>query len=404
MDAPDIDQIESGTSRGETIESMVSSPRIAIVSPGVGRVQRGFERLFSDMFELMRDEFDVTLLKGGGPRRPDELVPLFIHRNSPIMRILPVHKLIGRTTYHTECLLFALGMLPWLRAGRFDIVNTIDPPLTRLLYRMRARLGLSFTLLYTEATGMAPSDYPPADHTHYISPTGWENSQAFGYNPEAMTLVPCGFYPERFATPLDKATLRRAYGIPADKFVVLSIAAINRGQKRTDYLVDEMAKLDGNWLLMLDGSLDHGDPELIGYARRKLGDRVRISQVASDKVCELYKLADVMAHVSMFESFGIAIIEAASTGMPVITHDGPHFRWLLPNPGSWIDASRPGALTTRLQVAMRDPAALDAMRVAPAMRDRFDWQRLKPDYAAMYRRVAALPRHGVAEADCRRIA
>jgi glycosyltransferase involved in cell wall biosynthesis len=382
----------------------VSGPRIAIVSPGIGRVQRGFERLFGDLFQLVRDEFDVTLLKGGGSREADERVPLFIHRNSPVMNVLPVHRLFGRTPYHSECMLFALGMLPWLRAGRFDIVNTIDPPLTRLLYRMRARLGLSFTLLYTEATLMAPSDYPPADHTHFIGRMGLDQALAYGYRPDTLTLVPCGIYPERFETPLDKAMLRRAYGIPEDKFVILSVAAINRNQKRTDYLVDEVAALDGNWLLMLDGSLDHGDPDLVSYARRKLGARVRFSQVASDKVAELYKLADVMTHVSMFESFGIAIVEAASTGMPVIIHDGPHFRWLLPNPASWIDASRPGALTARLRAAMSDPATLDAMRVAPLVRDRFSWHKLKPDYAALYRHVASLPRQGVAEADCRRVA
>ncbi len=382
----------------------MSGPRIAIVSPGIGRVQRGFERLFGDLFRLMRDEFDVTLLKGGGTREPDEWVPLFIHRNSPIMSAFPAHKLFGRTPYHSECMLYALGMLPWLRAGRFDIVNTIDPPLTRLLYRMRARFGLSFTLLYTEATAMAPSDYPPADHTQFISKACFDQALAYGHDPGTMTLLPCGIYPERFETPLDKATLRRAYGIPEDKFVILSVAAINRNQKRTDYLVDEVAALEGNWLLLLDGSLDHGDPDLIHYARRKLGDRVRISQVASDKVAELYKLADVMTHVSMFELFGIAIVEAASTGMPVIIHDGPHFRWLLPNPGSWIDAARPGALTAKLRAAMSDQATLDAMRVAPLVCERFSWHTLKPDYAALYRHVASLPRHGVAEADCRRVA
>ncbi len=360
--------------------------------------------MFGDLFRLMRDDADVTLLKGGGPRAADELVPLFIHRNSPIMSALPVHKLLGRTPYHTECMMFALGMLPWLRAGRFDVVHTIDAPLTRLLYRMRARLGLRFTLLFTEGTGMAPSDYPPADHTHFVSLAGLDQALAYGYRAETMTLVPCGVYPERFQTPLDRAALRRAYDIPADRFVILSVAAINRDQKRTDYLVDEVAALGGDTLLILDGSLDHGDPVLVDYARRKLGDRVRISQVASDKVGELYKLADVMTHVSMFESFGLTIVEAASTGMPVITHDGPHFRWLLPSPASWIDASRPGALTERLRSAMRDPAALNAMRVAPAVSDRYNWHELKARYAALYRHAASLPRYGVPEADCRRVA
>jgi glycosyltransferase involved in cell wall biosynthesis len=382
----------------------MTAPRIAIVSPGVGLVQRGYERLFLDLFNLMRDDFDITLVKGGGPRKPDEIVPLFVHRNSGLVHALPVHKLSGRTPYHTECLTFALGMLPYLRGGRFDIVHTIDPPLTRLLFRFRARLGLRFTLLYTDGAGMTPSDYPPADHTQQIAQIWMDQALAYGYQPSSMTLLPCGVYPERFDTPSDKATLRDAYGIDRDTFVILSVAAINRWHKRTDYLVDEVARLDGKWLLLLDGSLDHGEPDLIAYARQKLGDRVRISQVPSDKVRELYKLADVMAHAATFESFGLSIVEAASTGLPVITHDGPHFRWLLPNPGSWIDASKTGAMTARLTDAMRDPAVLDAMRSAHVVRDRFSWHSLKAGYAALYQHAASMPRRGVAEADCRRVA
>jgi glycosyltransferase involved in cell wall biosynthesis len=219
-----------------------------------------------------------------------------------------------------------------------------------------------------------------------------------------MTLIPAGFYPERFDIPAEKAGLRKAYGISPATFVVLAVAAINRSQKRADYLIDEMAGLPGDWLLMMDGSLDHGDPDLVPYARRKLGDRVRISHVASEKVAELYKLADVLVHVSRFEAFGIAIVEAASTGLPIITHDGPHFRWLIQTPASWINADRQGALAERIRQAMSDPAILESMRAPDVVRERFSWHGLKSDYGSLYRHVARLPRQGAPEADCRRVA
>lgn len=251
---------------------------------------------------------------------------------------------------------------------------------------------------------MAPSDYPPADHTHQIAQVAMDQALAFGYRPDGMTLLPCGIYPERFTTPRSRAELRREHGIPDDTFVVLSVAALNRGQKRTDYLVNEMAGLDGNWLLLLDGSTDHGDPGLADLARQRLGDRVRISHVPSGKVRELYALADVLAHVSMFESFGLAIVEAASCGLPVIIHDGPHFRWLVPNPNCWIDAAPAGALAAKLRQVMADPAALAAMRADAVTNERFSWHRLRPQYADLYRHVAALPVQHASEADCRRAA
>lgn len=380
----------------------MTDPRIAIVCPGIGRVRRGYERLFHDLFLLMRDAFDLTLLKGGGDCGPGEIVPPFIHRNSPVFRLLPVHRLIGRTPYHVESLLYALALLPMLKRGRFDIVHTIDPPLTRILYRLRARFGLPFTLLYTDGAGMAPSDYPPADHTHQIAQISMDRALAYGHAASTMTLLPCGIFPERFMSGLDKRRLRQAYGIPEDTFVILSVAAINRGQKRTDYLVDEVAQLDGDFLLLLDGSLDHGDPELADYARRRLGERVRIGHVASEKVGELYALADVMPHAAMVESFGIAIAEAAACGVPLIIHDGPHFRWLVPNPACWVDMSRPGALAAKLRQVRDDEGARRALVKLPEMRERYDWRNLKAGYASLYRQAADLPRLTVPEAECRR--
>jgi glycosyltransferase involved in cell wall biosynthesis len=378
--------------------TVIASPatRVALVCTGIGRVQRGFERMFADLFALLRDDVDITLFKGGGPVSAREKLPLFLHRNSRALRLLPVHRLFGRTALHTECALYALGLLPYLRHGAFDVVHTIEAPLTKLLYHARARLGLRFTLIFTEATAMPPSDYPPADHIHQVSQFGLDRALQAGYRPETMTLLPCGLHPERFAPRASRAALRAAHGIAADTFVVLSVAALNRTHKRTDYLVDELARVPGDILLLLDGSLDHGDPALADYARARLGPRVRVSHVPSGEVRDLYALADVMAHVAMFEGFGIAIVEAASTGLPVITHDAPHFQWLLPNPACWIDARQTGALAQRLSALMADRALLAGLRCDVTTRQRFAWDQLKPGYMRLYREAAGFRQRSAA--------
>jgi glycosyltransferase involved in cell wall biosynthesis len=376
-------------------------PRIAIACPGIGLVQRGFERFFLDLFHLMGDEFASTLFKGGGAPRRNEKVLRFADRNGRLVRLLPVHRIFGRTPYHSECMTFALALLPHLRDGAFDIVHTIDPPLTRLLYRMRARFGLSFTLLYTEGTAMPPSDYPPADHTQQIAKVTLDEALAFGHPPEGMTLLPCGFYPERFPAA-DRAGLRRQYGVDEDVFVVLAVGAINRTHKHTDHLIDEAAKLGGKSLLWLDGSLDHGEPDLISYARQRLGDRVRISQVASERVGDLYHLADVMVHAATLEAFGLAIVEAAACGLPVITHHAPHFQWLLPNAQCWVDMTRPGELAARLAALAAEPERRAALDCSAVIRQRFSWHALRPQYADLYRHVAALAPDYIGAADQRK--
>ncbi|MGE4321811.1 MAG: glycosyltransferase family 4 protein, partial [Sphingobium sp.] len=179
------------------------------------------------------------------------------------------------------------------------------------------------------------------------------------------------------------------HGIAPDRFVILSVAALNRGHKRTHHLIDEVARMTGDPLLWLDGSLDHGDPDLPAYARARLGERVRVTHVPTAQVGELFALADVMPHAATFEAFGLALVEAAAAGLPVITHDAPHFRWLLPNPACWIDMTVPGALAAVLAEMAADAAERQRRIMRDHARGTFDWAVLRPAYAALYRSLAA---------------
>lgn len=365
--------------------------KIAVVCPGVGLVQRGFERLFYDVFGLMKNEFDITLFKGGGAENPGEKVLTFFHRNGLGVKVLPLHKLFGRTAMHTETVTFVMALLPHLIKGRYDIVHAIDPPLTRFLFRIRNLFGLKFRLLYTEGCAMPPADYPPADHMQQIAKVTYDEACRAGISEEYMTLLPCGIYPERFHTSKSREELRRAHGVGEKTFVILSVAALNRKHKRIDYLIEEASRLKGDFLVWMDGSLDHGDTDLIPLARKRLGNKCRITHVPSEQVGELYRLADVMVHCSAFEAFGLAIVEGASTGLPVITHNADHFQWLLQNPAAWVDMQEDGALGRRLTLLQADRQALEATRSDKEALARFSWHELKEAYKNLYRKVSGGP-------------
>ena len=353
-------------------------------------MQRGFERLFHDLFKVLEGEIDVTLFKGGGERGEREKVLAFLPRNGRFLKALPLHRLIGRTPIHLECLTFALALVPHLRDGRFDVVQCVDPPLARILYKLRRLLGLRFRLLYTHACTMPPSHYPPADHMQQVSEEPWKEALADGISANAMSLLPLGIHPENFVAARSREELRREHGVAPETFVILQVAALNRVHKRTHYLIDEAAKLEGDYLLWLDGSMDQGEPDLIDYARTRLGERCRITQVPSGKVGDLYRIADVMTHCASWEAFGLSIVEGASAGLPVLVHDAPHFRWLMPNPHAWVDMLSPGALSGRLARLMADPQSRLEARCGDQARRRFDWRVLGAEYVAMLDRVGAL--------------
>jgi len=372
--------------------------KVAMACPGVGLVQRGFERMFDDLFHLLKNDLDLTLYKGGGTVSAKEKNLIFISRNGWFLKYFPLHKLFRRTTQHVECLTFAISLLIATRGKGYEIIHCIDPPLARILYKLRKIFHLNFRLLYTEATAMPPGHYPPADHTQQISQITHQNAVENGIPENYMTVIPLGIYPENFTVTASKSELRKKYNIADDTFVVLCLAAINKYHKRIDYLIDEFKSINGDAILWIDGSLDQGDPELIQYAKNTLGKRCRITHLPSNQVGELFAVADLMIHTALFEAFGLALIEAASTGIPVITHNSAHFQWLLNNKPCTINMSIAGKLSEKINELMVNQEQLEALGDQEHTLKKYNWEVLKKDYLNMYVKTATLPANEIGTA------
>ena len=364
--------------------------RVALVSIGIGRVQRGFERYFGDLFAVLSGSVAITLFKSGGVVSAQERVPAGLWPLTRLIRALPkgrfFDRLFGRSEYHRDCLAYALCLLPTLRRSRFDVVHCIDPPLATVLSLARHLRLLRVPLLFTEGSVMPPRYYPRVDHVHHVGQAALQSALAHGVSAGHMTLIPCGLHTQHFAVPASRSTWRAREGIPADRFVVLCVAALKRAHKRVDHVIEEVAALDDLATLWLDGHPEEED--LAALALQHLGARCRITHVASEAVPELYAAADVLVHAALEESFGLSLVEALCAGLPVVAHDSPHFRWLLGADGQFVDMQEPGALARHLQAMQAMPTDQRLQPDFSRVRARYDWATLAADYAALYRRVA----------------
>lgn len=362
-------------------------PRVALASVGLGRVQRGFERYFTDLFEAAGEEVDFVLFRSAGARGARQAVPPLLGAVTAVARRLPF-SILGRSEYGRDCLAFGLCLLPAMISRRFDLIHCIDPPLAEVLGRLKRLLGLRTRILYTEGCLTPPELYPEVDHVHHVGREAFERALAAGLPEARMTLVPCGVDAARFRPPAGREQLRHLYGVGRETFVILAVSAIKREHKRVDHLVREVARLEGDVLLWLDGNPE--DPELEAAARATLGNRVRITHVPSDRVAELYGLADVLVHGSLAESFGLVLVEAICSGLPVLAHDSPHFEWVTGDRTCLVDMEREGMLAARLRGmrAHRGEASREAGLRAAKAQSRFGWSSVTKDYVEMYRLVA----------------
>jgi glycosyltransferase involved in cell wall biosynthesis len=379
-----------------SVDAATANLRVAIVSVGLGRVQRGFERIMGDLFGVVGSQLDLTLYKSAGAQNPREKAPRWLGPVTSIARALPA----GNSEYSRDCLAFGLCMLPDLLRRRFDVVHCVDPPLAVVLGRLRRLTRFPARILYTDASVTMPEYYPPADHIHHVCEVHYNEAVQMGIPASRMTLIPLGVHTGRFARTGSRRELRRKYGIADSTFLILAVSAVNRVHKRVDYIIEEASRLEGDILLWIDGHPE--DPSVVELAQARLGPRCRITYLPSDCIRELYEMADLLVHASLVESFGLAVVEALSSGLPILVHHSAHFQWLVENCDFLIDMAQPGALANRLDQLRHHAHELQArsQERATTVRRRFDWTSLAPDYVRMYRKVAALSSNGLPQQGC----
>ena len=218
----------------------------------------------------------------------------------------------------------------------------------------------------------------------------------------AATVVPNGVDVGRFASasPARAGELRRSVGA-TDRPLVLSVGGIEP-RKGSDTLVRALAGLVREGLrpvLVVVGGHSFQDhrayreavlAELPGLGLELGVDVVPVGTVADDDVPAWYAAADVLAFPSVKEGFGLAVLEAMSAGLPVVTSDLPVFREYLVDgrDAVLVPAGDVDGLAGALREALTDEALRRRLATAGAeVARRFTWrasaERHREIYAAL---------------------
>lgn len=137
--------------------------------------------------------------------------------------------------------------------------------------------------------------------------------------PERFEVIANGVDTLRFAPATDKRGIREFLGLPTDRLIVLSVGSL-KPIKGHDLLLEAIERLDGpiaEAVFVFVGS-DHQDGRLQRWAAENLPDvDVRFVGEQAD-ILPWYQAADIMVLPSRSEGMSNALLEAMSTGLPVI--------------------------------------------------------------------------------------
>jgi len=369
-------------------------PEIFIVCSGLGHIHRGYETFTRQCYDALKCEGSchLKLFKGAGPDDSVETRVPILPRTHLLTRL--AGKMVFSNGYAIEQVSFGVSLIPFLWRSQPDVVYFSDRELGAMLWYWRKLSKQKFKLLFSNG-GPAPPPFPRWDHIHQVSPEHYEEGLRAGVEPAKQTLVPYGCAVPRQPRILpaeEKTAVRRRLGLPDDKAIVLSVGMISRVHKRMDYVVRELSRIPEPrpYLVLLGQFVGSETRKVIDMAHELLGSAgVRIASVPPEEVQDYYLGADVFVLASLTEGFGRVFVEAQSLGLSCIAHDYITTRYVLSDNRYLGDLRRPGALVELLYRALESKNDV-SLRIARHrdMFERFSWERLAPQYAAMLRRVA----------------
>jgi glycosyltransferase involved in cell wall biosynthesis len=266
-----------------------------------------------------------------------------------------------------------VGAVGWLRGCRLRIVHqTCTPEETaaplRLLDKLAGTLGLYSVNVANSAATEAAFAFYPARYRR------------------AMVLIEHGIDAPEPTRP--REATRRHFGLPADRPVILSVGRLVE-QKNQEVLIEALARVPEAHLALAGGGQKHGAYRALATTLG-VADRVHIlGPLPSSDIADLYAAADLFAFPSVWETFGLAAVEAAMVGLPLVVGDLAVLREVLR-----IDGAEPVAFVNPRDVegwcaAIRRPLATPSSSsviaaFSRAMRHKYSQRRMIDEYVSLF--------------------
>ena len=368
---------------------MPRPPRVAMLLPGLGDVERGAERALLEVATGLQERHGFAVeLFGRGPNFPPHLVGHAI----PSISRARFESFPRLPALRSECAYeeatFAAGLVASgrFRPSKFDIAVTCSYPYLNWMLSSLPRRRRPLRLFVTQN-----GDWMCRRTNAEFKAFGCDALVAI--NPEyhdrhaatwPTALIPNGVDPSQFRFE------RRGDGCRhARPRRVLMVSALIES-KRVESGLRAVARIPNVELVVVgDGPLrDH----LMRTAERLMPGRTQFkTAVPHEQMAAEYAAADCFLHCSQVEPFGIVYLEAAASGCPVVTHNGATQRWILGDTAVLTDTADRDALADAIRSAMQPGTAAALSQSARERVERsFSWESIVDRYAAfMQERLAA---------------
>lgn len=155
--------------------------------------------------------------------------------------------------------------------------------------------------------------------------------------------------------------------------------------KNLERVVEALSGID--CILEIIGNLSQSQIELLAKSHIKYENLMNLTQ---SELAERYRLADIVVFVSTYEGFGLPIVEAQSTGRPVVTSDLQPMTWVAGEEGAcFVNPNDTNAIKAGVLKVIED-ADYQVNLVQNGLENtkRFSLQRVAQQYLDVYEAVS----------------
>jgi len=199
-------------------------------------------------------------------------------------------------------------------------------------------------------------------------------------DPQKLIEMPNGVDTETFSPGPDEGGLREQLGVPSGAIVAAFVATLDRAHhfKRLDVAIDALAELgEGDVHIVVAGGGELVDDFRRRAAARGVGDHVHfLGALPHAELPGVLRASDLfLLTTEPPESFGIVLIEAMATGLPVIATDYPGVRAVVAEgTGLLAPQGEVAAVAERLREMVEiGPNGRAAMGAAGRARAKAEW-------------------------------